>query len=271
MINPWRRARWRAHLRVLVHVFERRSALWRAAARARPRFGAAILIAAAAQIAAGAAQAADDRPVAMVETIENAPDAAVFEFDYLYEGDRINLRPDGQMTVAYFDNCVVETFRGGVVRMRSGGARVTRGGSSTTTIRPCQTAALALDSQASEAGVAVKRVDKLGSLLPEEAISELTIAAPRPIFVWPRDRVEDGPATVRLYYLDATPKTLIWEAEVEGARIAYPEDAPALARGMPYEVVASFASGPDLTAVFSIDPELDLPESPLANVIPLGL
>ncbi|GAB4518981.1 MAG: hypothetical protein Tsb0010_03260 [Parvularculaceae bacterium] len=207
----------------------------------------------------------------MIESIENAPDAGVFEFDYLFVGDSVNLRPDGSMTVAYFDTCVVETFQGGVVRMRRDGARTARGGSSTKTVRPCQTAALALDTRATEAGVAVKRVDRLDNLLPLEAIKEVTVAAARPEFVWPRARMGGETATVSVYYLDAEPKTLIWQASVDGGRASYPQDAPPLERGMPYEVTVTFVDGEELSAVFSIDPELEIPPSPLASVVPLGL
>ncbi len=217
----------------------------------------------------GAAKADDDRPVAMVEFIADAPEATVFDFDYLYDGDKIDLRPEGQMTVAYFDNCIVETFEGGVVRIRDDGAKTSRGGTSTTTMRACQTAALAIDSEATEAGVAVKRVDD--SLLPQEAINELTIAADRPSFVWPRERTRGEPVTVSVYYLDAEPKTLMWQTQLSGVRADYPEEGPEFERGMPYEVVVSFSRGNDLTAVFSIDPDLELPASPLTSVIPLGL
>lgn len=227
--------------------------------------------AAALALVAQSAAADDDRPVALVELVADAPAATVFDFDYLYDGDKIDLRPDGQMIVAYFDNCIVETFRSGVVRIRDDGARVSDGGQSSQTMRPCQTAALALSSEATEAGVAVKRVDKLGNLLPEEAIKEITISMDRPRFVWPRERTRGEPVKVSLHYLDAESKTLVWETETAGAQVAYPADAPALERGMPYEVVVSFSRGGDLAAVFSIDPGLDLPASPVANVIPLGL
>lgn len=230
-----------------------------------------LAIAAATMIAIGSAAADDDRPLALVEFIADAPEASVFDFDYLYDGDKIDLRPDGQMIIAYFDNCIVETFQSGVVRIRDEGAKVSRGGSSTQTVRPCQTAALALNTEATEAGVAVKRVDKLGNLLPEEAIKEITIAEARPRFVWPRERTRGNPVQVRLNYLDAESKALVWETETAGAQIAYPDDAPALERGMPYEIVVSFSRGDDLKAVFSVDPGLELPASPLSNVIPIGL
>lgn len=226
---------------------------------------------AATTMLAAAAKAADDRPVALVEMVADAPAATVFDFDYLYKGDKIDLRPDGQMIISYFDNCIVETFQSGVVRIRDNDAKVSDGGQSTQTMRPCQTAALALNSEATEAGVAVKRVEKLASLLPEEAINEITIAMDRPRFVWPRSRTRGEPVHVSLLYLDAESKTQIWETDITGAQVAYPDDAPALVRGMPYEVVVSFDRGADLTAVFSIDPDLELPVSPLANVIPLGL
>jgi len=217
------------------------------------------------------ATAGKDRPVALVEYIADAPAANVGSYDYLFDGDKVDLRPNGQMVIAFFDNCIVETFLRGVVKIRDEAAKATKGGSSSQTVRPCQTAALALSARATEAGAAVKRQDKAGSLLAPEAIKEVTVAVERPTFVWPRERARENPVSVKIHYLEAEPKTVIWETETIGAQLPYPEDAPALERGMPYEVVVSFKRGDDLTAVFSIDPGLELPVSPLSRVIPLGL
>ncbi len=227
--------------------------------------------AAAATLAMGKASAAEARPLAMIELIMDAPAASVFDFDYLYAGDTVDLRPNGQMTVAYFDNCIVERFRGGVIRIRKDGAEVSNGAQSAPEMRACQTAALAIDTEATEAGVSVKRVDKLKSLLPPEALKEVTVAAARPRFTWPRSRTHGKPVHVTVNLLEASPKTLVWQSDVEGAQVAYPADAPALIRGLPYEIVVSFDRGADLVAVFSIDPDLALPVSPLTSVIPLGL
>ncbi len=234
-------------------------------------FRTAIALAAATALMAQPAAADDDRPVALVEEVSDAPAAIIFDFDLLYKGDKIDLRPSGRMTISYFDNCIVETFQGGLVRIRDNGAKVSDGGQSSQSTRFCQTAALAIDTEATEAGVAVKRVEKLASLLPEEAMQEITIAEARPRFVWPRARMRGAPVHVSVYYLDAESKTVVWEADVEHGQTLYPDDAPALERGMPYEVVVDFERGSDLMQVFSIDPELALPASPSSNVIPVGL
>ena len=77
------------------------------------------------------AWAADDRPLALVEHVDAAPDGGVQAFDYVYENDKIDLRPNGTLTIAYFDRCVVETITGGVVRMKDDGVKVTKKGVST--------------------------------------------------------------------------------------------------------------------------------------------
>lgn len=221
---------------------------------------------AAASMVAAAAMA-DDRPLALVEHIADAPDAEVEAYDYVYDGDRIDLRPDGEMVLAYFDNCEVETFSGGMVRVREGGAKISRGGGSSTENRPCQTAALALSEAAREAGAAVKRVTPF----PADEWREVTIAADRPNFIWPKTRRGDGEATVSIYYLDAAPEELVWRGTAASHYMSYPDDAPALTPGMPYRAVVSYKDKAAASAVFSIDPHLQLPVGVLTSAVPLGL
>lgn len=227
------------------------------------RLGARLLILGAAA-AATAAHAADPRPLALVETVENAPAAGVQPFDYLYPGAQVDLRPGGTATIAYFDSCVVETFRGGRIRVSKTEAKA-NGGQSSRVLRPCQTSALKLAPSRTEAGVAVKRVTPF----EEGQWREIAVRGPRPLFVWPRVEALKT-ATVSVYFLDAQPKTQVWRGQSDQFRLAYPDDAPELKPGMPYEVVVEGAGAP-LIAVFSIDPELDLPEGALTSAIPLGL
>lgn len=210
---------------------------------------------------------ADDRPLALVEYIADAPDAEVEAFDYVYDGDKIDLRPDGEMVLAYFDNCEVETFTGGLVRVREEGSKINRGGDSTIEDRPCQTAALALSDEAREAGVAVKRVTPF----PEEEWRELTVAIAQPNFIWPKPKGGKGEATVSLYYLDAAPAELVWQGTAASHYMGYPADAPTLTPGMPYMAVVSYKDKAAASAVFSIDPDLQLPAGVLTSAVPLGL
>ncbi|MET0295562.1 MAG: hypothetical protein ABW042_11170 [Phenylobacterium sp.] len=222
-------------------------------------------IAALGIFAAGAAQAADPRPLALVEQVENAPAASVRPFDYLYPGAEVDLRPSGTATIAYFDSCVVETFTGGRLKAGKDAVKTGAGGKASRVLRRCQTSALKLAPSRTEAGVAVKRVTPFD----EARWREIATASARPLFVWPRTEALKS-AKVSIYFLDAQPKTEVWSGTSDQFRLEYPADAPALAEGMPYEVVVQGA-GPALSTVFSIDPGLALDPGALNSAIPLGL
>jgi len=217
-------------------------------------------------VLAPVAALAEERPLALVEHVAAAPDAGIQMFDYVYKNDKIDLRPNGELRIAYFNNCQVETISGGLVKLRDDGAKVTKGGASTIAARPCQTASLSLDKAAREAGVAVKRVTPF----PEEEWREVSVAAAKPRFIWPRLE-HDGEASVTIFYLDAEPAETVWQASVTDHYITYPDDAPVLQPGMPYEVVISYDGKRHVSGVFSIDPALDLPISALTTTVPLGL
>ncbi len=214
--------------------------------------------------ATGAA-AKDASPLALVESVENAPAARVAAYDYVYPGDEIDLRPGGAAQVAYFQACFVDAFQGGLVKITKDGARVSKGGKSTRQARPCETAALIAGGDGREAGVAVKRVTPFQG----GGWRELTVRTARPVFTWPRT-AEAGEAQVAVYALEASPKTLVWNGKAAGANLAYPEDAPPLTRGLPYEVTVQGAKAKPLTAVFSVDPDLEEAGGLLNSVVPLG-
>lgn len=207
---------------------------------------------------------AADRPLALVESIEGAARADIAAFQYVYDGDKIDLRENGVLTLAFFDSCEVSVFTGGVVKLDDDGASVSKGGSVQSFMRPCQTSALALREEASEAGAAVRRVTPFGG----EDWREISVAASRPIFIWPE--AGEGDYQVSVYYLDADPVRLVWQGPFENG-LAYPQDAPALENGMPYRVVIERNGKEKVSAVFSVDRGLELPESPLTSAIPLGL
>ena len=217
--------------------------------------------------------AKDDTPYALVEYVMDAPEATIDSFDYIFDGDRIDLRPEGVMVVAWFDRCVVQTFRGGVIKFDKYDAKETKGGASEKTIRPCQTASVIVNAEASAAGVSVKRTDKVNSSLTLDAMGEISTAAERPLFIWPRQWAEGRKAIIDILYLEAPEAVSVWRDESDWPRFQYPDEAPALERGMPYKIVVTFdgEKKPAVETVFSIDPDLDLPPSPLGNVVPLGL
>ena len=219
--------------------------------------GVAILMATAAQAA--------DEPVALIEDLQNAPDAEVQPFDYAYKGDKIDLRPDGQMVLAYFGSCAVETITGGKVKMRDDNAKLSDGAVSSISTRPCRTAELALDEDARELGAAVKRAS------PYEADiwDEVALNTTTPWFKWPYEKKAKGEVTLSVYDADAPEEILIWQTVATDDYVAYPTDAPVLVEGRPYRVVASYPKKYSFSAVFSIDPALEMPESPLNSLVPL--
>ncbi len=215
--------------------------------------------------AGGPLLAKDTRPVALIEQIENAPDSELRNFDYVYNKTQIDLRPGGQVVLAYFDTCEVETFTGGVVKVKKDGAKPSKGGTSAKQSRPCRTEKVALSKAAKEAGASVKRVSPFRA----EDWREWALNTYQPLFKWPNDKKRKGPVEVTVYYADARPMQLIWQASATGAYLIYPEDAPALTIGMPYRVVADYAKGKSAEAIFSIDPALELPSGPLNRLVPL--
>ena len=210
---------------------------------------------------------AEDRPVALVEHIQAGPDAVLQAFDYVYKNDKIDLRPNGELKLAYFDSCQTETITGGTVKLKKDGAKVSKGGVSTKSLRPCQTAALALSADAREAGASVKRVTPF----PEDEWREVSIVTAHPRFIWPKNDDGQNDATISIYFLDSNPATLVWQGVSNAQNVVYPNDAPALQIGMPYEAVVSYDGEAQTAVVFSIDPSLELPDSPLTNAVPLGL
>jgi len=222
---------------------------------------AALLLSSA---AFGAAQA-DDRPIGLIEQLTGAPEAEVGEFDYLYDRDKVDLRPSGSMTVSYFGNCSVDTFAGGVARFKDGEGRSTKGGTLASETRDCQSSEVAMTEDMVEAGAAIKRLTPFG----EADWLEWTVKT-TPIFKWEMPRRAKGPTQIRVEYADAATPQVIWQTEVSGTHVAYPESAPALEDGKPYRVVANFDRGDDVEGVFSVDPALEVDLSTQNRLVPLG-
>lgn len=188
-----------------------------------------------------------DGPAAMVEEV--SPGAGIGLFDYAYPGQRIELGADGALVLSYFASCVTESIRGGSVTIGTESSRV-RGGSVRRETIPCQSAGAVVAADASEAGAAAKRVTPFD----DAAWAETTIRSDRPLFKWPRVPGRSA----RILYLDAPTPRLVWDGAVEGTHFVYPRQAPALEPGMPYQVEVTLADGRTVSAVFSIDPGLEV-------------
>lgn len=214
------------------------------------------LAAAALLVVAGSAGA--QAPAALVESVENAPDAGVSFLDYVYPGQSIRLGRSGTAKLSYFDSCTLETVTGGTVTVQPGASRVS-GGRVKTEEMPCQGEQIYVVAESSEAGAAVNRMGSTSGGNEEWTIKSLT-----PVFVWP----DGGSGTIEVVDIDLQPPQVVWRGQVKGGKAEYPKDAPELQAGFPYQVTLK-AGGEEFRTVFTIDPYLDLPDTAISRVVPL--
>ncbi len=208
------------------------------------------------------ASAGESSPAALVEAVENAPDAGVRFLDYVYPGKVIELGSGGIVTLSYFDTCLTETITGGRVKVVRGASDV-EGGQVDVKKFPCQGRQMVVTAETSEAGATVSRVTPFA----DQDWAEYTVNTPNPVFKWP---ATEGVTTLRVLDMDFEPPRLVWEGQVQGSHFAYPADARPLEVGFPYQIQVSPPGTEPILAMFSIDPDFDLPATALARVIPLG-
>ena len=216
-------------------------------------------------LASELAQAKTKRPVALIESIENAPDAGYLSFDYVYDKDEIDLRPGGRVVLAYFDSCRVDTITGGRIKIKDDGIKVKDDGVTSSQMRQCRTETVALSKDAKEAGASVKRISPFNS----EEWEEWAVSTPQPVFKWATADNPGPPQSIRIFYLDAATPQLFWEGSASSSFLVYPEGGPRFEVGMPYQAVAEFSNGDQVSAVFSIDPALEVSDGPMERLIPL--
>lgn len=201
--------------------------------------------------------------VALVESIERAPGSGVAFMDTVQPDQVIELGTTGVLVLSYFESCVRETIYGG--RVVVGRARsAVAGGRVDSTIVDCQGATPVITADLGEAGAAVKRVTPFD---PEDW-QEWTVQTRQPIFKW-WPEAASGPATVTVVYLDSPRLKIVWQSQTADAFFAYPASAPPLEIGMPYLVQVQKPDGALLSAVFSIDPWLDVADTAANRIVPL--
>lgn len=206
---------------------------------------------------------ADDKvAVALVEAVENAANAGVGFMDYVYPGKVIELGNGGKLTLSYFDTCLTETITGGRVTVAKGASDVD-GGQVSAKKFPCQRARMVVTAETGEAGATVSRVTPFAG----QDWAEFTVKTPEPVFKW---RAAAGATALKVLDMDAEPPKLIWQGQVEGGHFAYPADAPKLKVGVPYQIQVSPPGSATIIAMFSVDPDLDVPESVMSRVVLLG-
>ena len=215
-------------------------------------------------VAGGAMRAGADEKVAvaLVEAVENAANAGIGFMDYIYPGKVIELGDGGKLTLSYFDTCLTETIAGGRVTVGKGASGVA-GGQVSAKKFPCQRAQMVVTAETGEAGATVSRVTPFAG----QDWAEFTVKTPQPVFKW---RAASGAATLKVMDMDAEPPRLIWQGQVQGGHFAYPADAPKLKIGVPYQIQVSPAGATTIVAMFSVDPDLDVPDTVMARVVLLG-
>jgi hypothetical protein len=197
--------------------------------------------------------------VALVEDIKNAPGAGVGIMDYVFPKQEIALGEGGVIVLAHLDSCLVETIKGGTVTVSRAGSKVA-GGSLETANVDCQAAKPIITAENREAGAVVNRVTVFDGV----DWSEQVIKAQRPTLKWNGAK---GESRIRIVDMDRPEPTIIWQGKTTGSFIVYPADAAQLRIGMPYRVEVSEPDGKTFAALFSIDPDLEVPDTLLSRVV----
>ncbi len=195
---------------------------------------------------------------AMLESIAGVS-SDLDAFDYLEAGQTITLGARGQATISYFETCRVEQIRGGQVTVGTAESRVA-GGQINARTMACKGNRPVILASAREAGAGVNRA------FPPERWTEWTIRSPRPIFKWRSTSGKQAVSRVVITELEQRPGRVIWSGEARGSYLPYPASAPGFSAGMPYEVRLE---GPDggASTVYSIDPRLDIADTPTNRVV----
>ncbi|MBS0359795.1 MAG: hypothetical protein JSR98_00325 [Proteobacteria bacterium] len=201
-----------------------------------------------------------------VAVVESAtPGAGVQMMDYVFAKQTIKLPPKGKVSLSYLSGCLTETFTGGVITVGQKDATVA-GGVRTQAQRPgCKPPNPIVLASASEAGATVNRITPFTGV----SWDERTLKTAAPVFKWDKDKFA-GVTTIRIRDMEKPGDPVVWEAPVTKDWIAYPATAAKLAVGDPYKVEAVAGGSVVASALFSIDPALDVSDSMASRVVPLS-
>lgn len=197
--------------------------------------------------------------VALVEDIQNAPDAGVGFMDYVFPEQEISLGETGVIVLAHLDTCLVETIKGGTVTVSRSGSKVADGSLEAANTE-CQAAKPIITAENREAGAVVNRVIVFDGM----DWSEQVIKTARPTLKWNGAK---GESEIRIVDMDRPEPIIIWQGKTTGSFIVYPPDAAQLRIGMPYRVEVSEPDGKTFAALFSIDPDLEVSDTLLSRVV----
>ena len=205
--------------------------------------------------------AESDAPVALVEKIENAPNAKIKFLDYVYAGQKINLGSSGIMTLSFMSICTIENHTGGVVTITADGGE-SDGGSVKAKLAACQGTPIEVADDNSESGATVTRVTPFQG----QDWSEWTIKSDHPTFKWP----DSGKVNLSILDMDTETPTVLWKSKVTGGHVDYPADAPKLQIGIPYEARVVDSDGKLIKTAFSFDPDFEASNKFLSSIVPIG-
>ena len=197
--------------------------------------------------------------VALVEDIQNAPDAGVGFMEYVFAEQKIALGATGVLVLAHLDTCLVETIKGGTVTVSRAGSKVADGSLEAANV-DCKAAKPIITAENREAGAVVNRVTVFDGV----DWSEQVIKTGRPTLKWNGAK---GESQVRVVDMDRPQPTIIWQGKTTSSFIVYPPDATQLRIGMPYRVEVSEPGGKTFAALFSIDPDLEVSDTLLSRVV----
>lgn len=199
--------------------------------------------------------------VAVVEAA--SPGAPVHQMDYLYAGGKVALGPKGTMTISYMSGCLTEVITGGTVTVDAGGSRVAGGRVQPRQTPGCKSAHPVVLASASEAGATVNRITPFTGVNWDER----TLKGGPPVFKW---NASLGATTLRLKDMDKAGEPVLWTVSATGDWAAYPaKGSTPLTPGAPYKVEALSGDKVVASALFSIDPALDVADNLANRVVPL--
>jgi hypothetical protein len=200
--------------------------------------------------------------VAVVDSAAGAK--TVQPMDYVFAGQTFSLGPKGVVTLSYLSGCLTEVIQGGTVTVSPTGSRVAGGRLQTRATPGCKTAKPIILANASEAGATVNRITPFTGVNWDER----TLKSGPPVFKWDKALAPSG--LVRVKDMDKDGQPVLWQAATTQGWAAYPSTAAPLAPGEPFKAELVVDDKVVASALFSIDPTLDVANSVANRVVPLS-
>jgi hypothetical protein len=194
-----------------------------------------------------------------------SPKAPVHEMDYVFAKQTIALGPAGKLTLSYLSGCLTESIIGGTVTVAQGGSKVAGGKKLDRATPGCRAAHPIVLASASEAGATVNRITPFSAANWDER----TLKSGPPVFKWD---MALSASTVQVKDMDKPGQPVIWQGPAPATGwVALPVKAVILTPGEPYKAEAVASGGAVVaSALFSLDPALDVADSLANRVVPLS-